>query len=102
MNLALNKVGGRAQKNFNARNKVLRMMETFDLIDIWRERYPSVKLYTWHLNIDTSIHCRLDYFITSSHLKSAVSDVSIIPLFASDHSCVTLKVLIGTPRGNGI
>ena len=51
MNLNLDKVGGNAQTNFKARNRVLGMMETYDLIDTCCERNPCRNQYTWHSNI---------------------------------------------------
>lgn len=61
-------VGGTSQTNFKARNRVFKVIETYDLTDIWRERSQSRHQYTWLSNIDTSIYCRLDYFILSKHL----------------------------------
>ena len=96
------KKGGLPQTNFNARDYVLQTMHHFDLRDIWRDRNPNTSLFTWHSNIDLSIYCRLDFFLISSYLNSSVVDANILPLFGSDHSCVTVSLLIGTKRGPGI
>lgn len=101
-NIVLDKKGEQPRTNFNVRSEVGRCIQAYNLIDIWRDRNPKTKRYTWHSNIDESIHCRLDFFLNSSHLKSCVLDTSISPIFGSDHESITLNVLIGHPRGPGV
>ena len=84
-NLHLDKIGGLPQTNFKAREKLIDIMKNFDLIDIWRERNPKCKHFTWHSNIDAAIYCRLDFFIISNHLKQSITNTSIHSLFGSDH-----------------
>ncbi|KAJ8028749.1 hypothetical protein HOLleu_31080 [Holothuria leucospilota] len=58
-------------------------------------------MYTWHSNIDRAIHCRLDFFVVSRHLRTSVLNSSIISLIGSDHSGVSLELQIGVARGKG-
>ena len=101
-NLELDKTGGLPHTHFSARSKLLDLMQTFDLVDIWRDRNPKSKHFTWHSGVDNAIHCRLDFFIVSSHLKHSITSVDILSLFGSDHSSVTLKLRNGISRGKGM
>ena len=89
-NLDLDKVGGRRSTNFKARGACLSLMSTFDLKDIWREKNPLTKNFTWSSNVTPGIHCRLDYFLVSRHLNSNVSQVFQSSGIQSDHSFIKL------------
>ncbi|KAJ8019687.1 hypothetical protein HOLleu_41367 [Holothuria leucospilota] len=89
-NLLLDKTGGIQRTNFKARDEVLSIMQTFNLIDIWRERYLNTRAFTWHSNIDENIHCRLDFFLISRSLINNVYDCGLSSWFGSDHCSVTL------------
>lgn len=101
-NLDLDKVGGLQHTNFRAREKLLSVMGEFDLVDIWRDRNPKGKMFTWHSNIDQAIHCRLDFFVVSRHLRTSISDSDILSLLGSDHSGVSLDLCLGVTRGKGL
>lgn len=62
-NLDLDKVGGILRTNFNARDNCISIRQWHDLVDIWRERNPTTKLFSWSSNITPGIHCRLDFFL---------------------------------------
>ncbi|KAJ8035189.1 hypothetical protein HOLleu_22332 [Holothuria leucospilota] len=74
-NLEMDKTGGNPRTNFKAREKCLNLMAAYELLDIWRERNPLSKLFTWSSNVTTGIHCRLDYFLVSRSLEHSVKDV---------------------------
>ncbi|KAJ8047357.1 hypothetical protein HOLleu_06338 [Holothuria leucospilota] len=67
-------------------------MFSHDLVDIWRERNPFDKNFTWSSNVTPGIHCRLDYFLISRHASPAVTDNVFSPGFLSDHSFVCLSI----------
>ena len=100
-NIDIDKIGGQQRTNFNARREVLNMMHVYDLKDIWRDRNPRTKNYTWHSNVDKCIHCRLDFLIISNHLCNNVLNATISPIFGSDHSSVTLCLNFSNKRGRG-
>ncbi|KAJ8039510.1 hypothetical protein HOLleu_17256 [Holothuria leucospilota] len=102
LNLQEDKIGGLPQTNFNARAKLLSLIENHDLLDIWRDRNPKSKTFTWHSSIDPSIHCRLDFFLISRQLKHSVTDCSITSVFGSDHASVSLALQLGVERGKGM
>ena len=91
-NLELDKKGGNSNTNFKARTECLALMNTHHLIDIWRERNPRLKHFTWSSNITPGIHCRLDFFLVAKHLCHAISNVSFSPGIQSDHSFVQLTI----------
>ena len=102
-NLSIDKIGGLPRTNFKARSEVFNTMDKYDLIDIWRDRHPHNKRFSWHSDSDKSIHCRLDFFLCSRQLAhSKISSVDITPIFKSDHSCITMSLDVGIQkRGRG-
>lgn len=98
-NLDLDKLGGIPRTNFKARDQCLSLIQVHDLVDIWRERNPLYKAFTWSSN---NVYCRLDLFLTSRSIVGKVTDCFIQPSLHSDHSAVILKVsLKNCPRGRG-
>lgn len=87
-NLDLDKKGGQARTNFRARNECLTMMTNYNLVDIWRERNPLSRSFTWSSNITHNIYCRLDFFLISHHLCHSVSNTSQSPGLQSDHAMI--------------
>ena len=69
-----------------------KMILTHDLIDTWREKYPSLQGFTWS-NPSMKIQCRLDYFVVSKDMQSSIKYVKIIPNIFSDHSALSLSII---------
>ena len=100
--LEWDKTGGQPRTNFKARDECLNIMTTYSLVDIWRDRNPMSKSYTWSSNITPGIHCRLDFFLISHHLAHVVSNSSHSPGIQSDHWLVFLSFKLSTvTRGPG-
>jgi len=55
-----------------------------DLIDIWRERNPKEKLFTWK-QTKPLIQRRLDFWLISNTCQDEVEEVKIISSKKSDH-----------------
>lgn len=53
------------------------LMDKFSLIDIWREKCPGSKLYTWS-NKTCTRQYRLDYWLVSNSITSADISVNIL------------------------
>lgn len=98
-NLDLDKVGGILRTNFNARDNCISIMQLHDLVDIWRERNPTTKLFSWSSNITPGIHCRLDFFLISRTMSSYVIESSFKPAIQLDHCFVTLSIQLLTEKG---
>ena len=65
---------------------------THDLIDTWREKYPSPQGFTWS-NPSMKLQWRLDYFLISKDIRSSQKYVKIIPNIFSDHSALSLSII---------
>ena len=87
-NISVDKQGGNPVSNPNANKEIKSIMEDLDLIDIWRQRNPDKKTFTWHQK-KPLVQCRLDYFIVSYNLVSFTSDTKIRSSFKTDHSLIT-------------
>ena len=91
-NLEIDKTGGNPRTNFRARDKCIEVMSSLNLVDIWRERNPHEKHFTWSSNITAGIHCRLDFFLISRNLNYLVAKSNFSPGLNSDHSVVNLDI----------
>ncbi|CAH3020822.1 unnamed protein product, partial [Porites evermanni] len=57
--------------------------------------------YTWRQTQPT-VHCRLDFFLTSQSFLGSITSANILPGFKTDHSMITLNIsLHSNPRGPG-
>ncbi len=60
--------------------EVKTMLESFNLVDVWRVIYPNARRYTWHAR---GLALRLDYLFISEHLLNVINTVDINPEFFS-------------------
>ena len=100
LNIEKDKRGGKQTTNARSREKVSSLMQNMDLIDVWRESLPDVNRYTWRQR-QPDIHCRLDFFLISSHLSGNVLRADILPNlpgFRTDHSLITLHFKLNQPK----
>ena len=67
------------------------MQDSF-LLDVWRDRNPDVKMYTFCRKKPVFTGRRLDYILTDASLTSWIEKVEIIPGFRSDHSAVRINI----------
>ena len=62
---------------------------------------PDGKRFTWR-RTKPKVHCRLDYFMISSSLITAITNVDILPGYRTDHSLITIHLAgNNNPRGPG-
>ena len=75
------------------------------LCDIWRERNPEQRKYTWlrtnNIAAGTMSKARLDRIYLPSHLAPTVSKCNIIPCSLSDHSAVSVACKSSSHRPKG-
>ena len=94
------KFGGLETKS-KSRTVLKEMINTFDLIDIWREKHKGKKQYTWE-QPSPLIRCRLDYFLVQNKHLNIVHTAKIIPGIKSDHKIIELTLNLNTnKRGPG-
>jgi len=72
-------------------NKVNSIMKEAQLIDIWRELNTNKKQFTWREKAK-NIHCRLDYFLMSKHLKKYTENCYITYAPECDHSAIVFQL----------
>ena len=95
------KKGGLPKTHHNAQKTSLEICDNLDLVDAWRILNPEEKRYTWRQTQPT-VHCRLDFFLTSQSLLGNIISANILPGFKTDHSMITLNIsLHSNPRGPG-
>ena len=88
--------------NPKARNKVLELIENYNLTDIFREIYPEEKRYTWRKPSPCK-QARLDFFLISSTMLNTVEESKILNSYKSDHSPILLKLKINElTHGKGL
>lgn len=77
--------------NPKTREKVLEMVSTYNLLDVFREINPDKLRYTWR-KPNPFKQARLDFFLISQSLLSMVEECNILTSYRSDHSPVMLNL----------
>ena len=91
------------ENNTKSKEAVKNMMSDNGLIDIYRERNPEVRRYTWRVGNPVVKQARLDMFLISGCLEGYVEKTEIHPGYRSDHSMITLHLdITKQPRGRGL
>ena len=99
MDIQKDKKGGNAHRN--SLKEVQNIANSLDLIDVWRTLNPDGKRFTWR-RTKPEVHCRLDYFMISSSLTTAITNADILPGYKTDHSLITIHLASNNkPRGPG-
>ena len=84
--------------NFTFRQNLVSTLETFNLTDIWRNKNPLLRYFTWHRGYSRS---RLDYFFISDHLANVLNKIEILPGIHSDHSLLYLSLNSNVTENKG-
>ena len=88
--------------NPNARNYVLEMCNSLNLVDVWRVYHENERKYTWSRRNPYPLMSRLDFFLILDDILNFVSDTNIIPGYRTDHSAITLNLNFSPhSRGKG-
>lgn len=88
-NLALDKKGGNPDKGTDGWQELSSIIQDFNLVDSFRNQYPTQQQYTWS---NRNISCRLDRFYISSCLMPTLTDVRHILYANSDHKFVAITL----------
>ena len=87
--------------NPKARNKLLHTIQTQQLIDAFRYKYPSLQRYTWRRTKPFK-QARLDFFLVTDTLIDLATSVKTVPGYRTDHSMIKLHLNINPfTRGKG-
>lgn len=68
-----------------------------NLTDIWRQRHPQEKVYTWS-NKNRSLQSRIDFWLTSAELGNKVDFIKIEPTILTDHKAIAIQFHLGSDR----
>ena len=80
------------------------LLNDLNLVDIWRDRFPNKRRYTWR-RVNPVQQSRIDYFFVTKNLthRSVVNRIEIKPGILSDHSLVNLELTVhGSDKGKGL
>lgn len=89
-----------SKNNLKSHDRIFELKQSLDLIDIWREKNPDARRYTWRG--PQKKQSRLDYFLISSDIVSLVQKTDIDISYRSDHSPVYLTLqFYNQKRGKG-
>ena len=93
----------RRLNNVRAQRRVLDMINKFDLVDVFRERCPSLNRYTWRVKNPSLKQARLDFFLVSSSMNEQVVGCDIKPGYRTDHSMLELDmIVVDQTKGHGL
>ena len=96
------KSGGIPTTHFKSQEVIKNLIQSEDLIDIWRHQHPYDHTYTWYRKNPELIQCRLDFFLVSNTFLPMCLGTDIIPGYMSDHSIVTFTIEIeNSKKGPG-
>ncbi len=79
----------RAPSSSNLRLKAF--MQKFGIKDIWREKFPDLKSFTWNNKACTSMS-RIDYWLASCSFQKENILINILPVPLTDHRAVSINV----------
>ena len=101
MDVQKDKNGVNATTHRNSLKEVQNIANSLDLIDVWPTLNPNGKRFTWR-RTTPEVHCRLDYFMISSSLTTAITKADILPGYKTDHSLIIIHLASSSyPRGPG-
>ena len=88
----IDKHNGKNDTHKRCRTKINHIIDTYDLIDIWREKHCGLREYTWHSSHRPPIFCRLDYFLVSENVRNFVISCKHNISYKSDHCPVSITL----------
>ena len=79
--------------NPKSRNNLIDTMQTQQLTDIFRYKYPTLQRYTWR-RTNPFKQARLDFFLITNTLIDLINVVKTVPGYRTDHSMIKLYLNI--------
>ena len=83
--------------NPKARECVLSIISEHNLTDIYRDRNPDSRRFTWHKRRPLK-QARLDFFLVSTTMSDLITKCDIKPGYRSDHSIIEINLLLSKFR----
>lgn len=94
-NLDRQRKNERETANKNFKKELDEQTQVFDLVDIWRQRNPNKKEFTWRRGETAS---RLDLILIKEPMCNRVLEVYMESVAASDHRMVIMEYDLRVPR----
>ena len=94
-----------ANQNHSYNTYLLQLIDTFDLVDIWKLKNPGVCKFTRRENTRFGLaQSRIDYFLITSPIVYVIEKADILPGLKSDHSLLELTLVLenNQKRGRGL
>ena len=88
----IDKHNGKNDTHKQCRTKINHIIDTYNLIDIWREKHFGLREYTWHSSHRPPIFCRLDYFLVPENVRNFVISCKHNISYKSDHCPVSITL----------
>ena len=98
----------RKESHRHAKMALNKIIEEYDLIDIWRVNNNDKRMYTWQKCVNRGevrkvVGSRLDFFLINLGLGQNVTKCNIEHGFCTDHSLINLEITLDSfKRGPGI
>ena len=90
------------ENNKEAKKRVLKLKEDWDLCDPWRENNPQTPRFTWRSGGPPLKQARLDFFLISPDLYAQLAMSDIKAGYRTDHSMIIMGIGYGMgSRGRG-
>ena len=100
LNPDIDRINCTSENNDLGQIDLFRLIQTHELEDFWRRKYPDNREYTWYGPDKAS---RIDYWLTSKSLNCQIQEVSNSHAPRTDHRIITLKLSTNeVKRGKGI
>ena len=91
LNTTVDRSDPKTKNNEKSSNIINTYMQETYLNDVWRERNPDLRQYTYTKK-KPYLGSRLDYILTDASLASWITDIKLLPGFKSDHAAVIMQV----------
>ena len=103
MNCEIDRSDPKASNNDHSAEMVKQYAEDTYMTDVWRDRNPDKRTYTYCRSKPFFIGSRIDLFLTEISLNAWIKEVKIIPGFKTDHSAMIMIVKPHSiERGRGL
>ena len=91
LNPAYDKKGGTLSLRKSVVAGIDCLQNELDLVDIWRNKNPDIKSFTWSQK-SPRIFCRLDSWLISNNLNDFVKSTDVIRAIRTAHDAISLEI----------
>ena len=97
------KIDGLVVNNDKSKEYLLKFMEEASFTDVWHDRNPEKRTYTFRREKPKYVARRIDLLLCEQALTGWMREIKIKPSFKSDHSILECEILIhAIERGRGV